>query len=191
MKITRFNSRWSEYEKSFLASNWGIKHAEFIAKELGRTCNAVSSKANRMGLGSPGRGTVSASYIMDKTGAYIAKIKKVASGLGIKVLRVKSTRPGGQRKKGRKIGFDFEDALLIIETIKNKDYEKSIRRRSLYREWSKGVVPSKCVKCGSTKYPHSARGICSFCIRPLYRTGEIKEYPKLKPGRPKQQKAAE
>ncbi len=175
---------WTKEEESFLASNWGERHSEYIAEKLGRTYHSVNEKAKRMGLGGCSRGTMSESQIIKITGSNQPMVRRVAAGLGIRLLRIPSREPGGHRRSGRRFKFDFLDALAIIEAIEQEPNKWKINnRQSNYGRWGEGSKPNQCIRCRRTKYPHSSRGLCTVCARPLYRSGEINNYPKLRIGR--------
>ena len=50
--MTRKNTKWTKEEEQYLQDNWGTLSVKTLAKNLGRSENAINVRKHRLGLGS-------------------------------------------------------------------------------------------------------------------------------------------
>lgn len=156
--------RWTLDEERTLRSRWGEVSLNIIARELGRSPDAIRARAEALDLGPPTRG-MSLRYFAKWSGFSETKILNAAAAAGIRIPYAKAGRL--RRRKGthyrpqRSTRYDIGPELgeeLLTELLKPGFVDRS-------RAWGEGGRAAACRDCGTTSRPHKAHDRCRRCYQ--------------------------
>lgn len=170
----RAHKFWTHAEEKTLSRFWGVLSARQLGGRLGRSVDAIISRANRMGLGPPSRGTKALTALCRESGYNPGQIRYAIQNLGMvlhhKLDMRRTDAPGIYRQYA--ISFDQEEAVLAY-LARHPDGERIYCHQPGHRtrlgQWGVGDKPPACLGCARTDRRHQARGLCGTCHMRQYR----------------------
>lgn len=156
-----------------MANSWGESSLRAIAKSLGRTIKAVSTRAYLMGLRNPNQGRYTLRGISERLGWPRSSVKKAMIALGMdlpRAVRAKATNRQ-VRKKPNKFAFTEEmfDALskFFADRVANSPITHVVNGAEIpYKRKSR--VLAHCTRCTRRRLI-IASGLCGACSVYVYR----------------------
>jgi hypothetical protein len=169
MLMRRSHKHWSEDEDKQLLFFWGTMTVATLAAKLDRSPFAVVSRATKLKLGSPSRGTKSMNQFCRETGYFPRQIHVVMKNLGMLAQYKIDTDPSRKRFQFRQFAISFDQEEAILEYLrKHPDSERIYCELPGYRtkmgKWGVGNKPPACLDCNRNDRPHRARGLCGACV---------------------------
>ncbi len=183
--LSRVKKKWTPHEESILVAGWGVFKLDLLAERLGRTPAGVLLRAEKMGIGAAGRGTISLTEMSRLLGYDPGTIKLVMRRLGLSAKRVPSTNlrafRGGRAPQGKVYALDEDDMDLIVAEL-NRQPDPNRIQETFEGEWGTGTKPDACLRCKGTTKPHLCRGLCNPCYCKSKSDGTLHRYPPIKRG---------
>lgn len=174
MTVRRACRHWTAAEEKTLSQLWGVLSAKNLGERLGRSVDAIISRANRMGLGAPSRGTKALTTLCRETGYHPGQIRYAMRNLDMNLqFKVDMRRPG-QESVYRQYAITFEQEEAILAYLaQHPDGERVYCNQPGHRtklgQWGVGDKPPACLVCHRTDRIHRAHGMCGTCHMRLYR----------------------
>jgi hypothetical protein len=163
----RHRRAWETRDQDYLRWHWGDRSAERLAHELDRTVAAILSKAQKLGLGAPSRGTTSVSGLAQRTGYEERQILNVARKLKIAIPRVYSAYRKATRKLYRWSALTESQVDRILAFLAAKPDQARVRQETqgAWGERGRGgfMKPPCCQSCSRNDRPHYCKGYCKPC----------------------------
>jgi hypothetical protein len=189
--VTRSGRRWSEAEDAALRARWGRDHAARIGHEIGRSGDAVVTRARRLGLGAANDGHLSMNAVARETGYSLSRLWTAVRDLRLRIRRV--WRTDRRRRRGSTFSVTPEQVARIGEYLRGQpdarvygsEPGKGKTKRGV---WNVGRKPPCCLGCYRVDRPHFARGLCGGCYLKLLRgrlASPLAVVAPRRPGRPR------
>lgn len=170
-KAVRLWARWTHDEDKRLSFLWGFS-VRSIAEQLGRTPTAVISRAMKLKLGPPSRGTHSLSSLERDTGYDRKRVRTALEHLGLlerRAVSASSSRANVRNARYNRLALDEDAVTRVVEFLsKHPDAEPLYgpnSHRATHGVWGVGWHPPACLECNRTDRPHDCKGLCTSCYQ--------------------------
>lgn len=172
---TRSGKRWTREDLDRLEFLWGVSDIQRIAKLLERSVGAVAERANRLGLGSPGRGYESLSQFAKRTGFAADTIRCAARKAKITIpRRARGRNATTGTNKGRFYAIDDDLAERLLAVLDPVRGARPTNEGAWGTKGRRFEIPPACLRCGRTDRKHYARGYDRTCYSALQKAGAFR-----------------